>query len=204
MTCCEYEDRLSAYMDGELPRWTRWKVQNHLRHCQQCSNSLQELAELDGSLLGICEVGPPPDYLTGAIMHRLPAMPPARPMRGGLMPWGAGLAVAGMQALALFGAYWWGFMRGTTTPAPVGASLVSPGGGTAFRSPTAVSPVSNPASRPAADTHRGPIWSHMRGGFGGVNPAEIERLEGNGNQPRRKPVPVGTGNYVVPAPVGSR
>lgn len=204
MTCCEYEDRLSAYLDGELPRWTRWKVQNHLRHCSQCSNSLRELAELDSGLLGACEVGAPPDYLTGAIMHRLPAMPPARPLRGGFMPWGAGLAVAGMQALALFGAYWWGFMRGTTTPTPSSASLVSPGGGSRAMRPTnPVTPVSNLGNQPGS-SRRGPIWSHTPNGFSGVSPAELERLEESSNRTRRKPVPVGPGVFVVPTPTGSR
>lgn len=201
MTCCEYENRLSAYLDGELPHWTRWKVQNHLRGCRQCQVSLQELTAINGNLQAMCEADPAPEYLTGAIMHRLPAMPPARPRRYGMMPWAAGLAVAGMQALALFGAYWWGFMRGTTSPAPGfgAATMVSPGSlGQATGTPIMGRPAAGGPVEPV--NHRGPIWS-TTGRYGPMDASRLQELESNGPG-RASGVPGNAPhmNVVVPAP----
>lgn len=115
MTCAEFETRLSAYMDGELSRWKRWKVQTHLRACPECQALLTDLESVDACLHCAAEATPAPEYLTGAVMHRVPAMPPAWRRHGAMLPWAAGLAVAGMQAAALCGAYWWGFNRGTVS-----------------------------------------------------------------------------------------
>ncbi|HEU4754218.1 MAG TPA: zf-HC2 domain-containing protein, partial [Armatimonadota bacterium] len=62
MTCAEFEDRLSAYMDGELPRWARWKVQNHLRHCEGCACQLRELEAVDEAILRGVESHAAPEY----------------------------------------------------------------------------------------------------------------------------------------------
>ena len=43
--------RLGAYLDGELSRWKRWKVDNHLRQCPDCAVLLRELHEVDQALL---------------------------------------------------------------------------------------------------------------------------------------------------------
>src|SRR4051812_27774271 len=114
MTCNEFQNRLSGYMDGELSRWSRWKVQNHLRYCPDCAGLLRDLSEVDSALLAAARDTPAPEYVTSSVMRRLPAMPPALPARRGLMPWAAGLAVACMQVVALMGAYRWGVMHGST------------------------------------------------------------------------------------------
>ncbi len=134
MTCQEYHNRLSRYMDGELSRWRRWKIENHLRHCGACSEMLRELEGVDHALSALREPSAPP-YLAEAVMFRLPAMPPARRRPGGMLPWAAGLAVAGMQATVLLGAYWSGFAHGSSsTPrrdaAAIGASSTFIGGNT--------------------------------------------------------------------------
>lgn len=118
MTCDEFQGRLSAYMDGELPRWKRWKVQNHLQNCAECTSLMRELEEVDLCLEVGLTVNPAPEYLTHAVMHRLPAMPPAW-RRPAVLTWSTGLAVASMQAAALFGAYWWGYSKANDTGAPV-------------------------------------------------------------------------------------
>lgn len=120
MTCPEFETRLSAYLDGELSRWRRWKVETHLRYCADCTQMLRELDEVDGALLTCAQEAATPDYLTAAVMHRLPAMPPAQdPRRAWLRrPIGTAIAVAvaGVQVVALGGAYWWGFLHGSDRP----------------------------------------------------------------------------------------
>lgn len=155
MTCHEYHSRLSSYMDGELSRWRRWKIENHLRRCNECAAMLRELEEADQALAQSLLGDPAPSYLTDAVMFRIPAMPPARRRPGGMLPWAAGLAVAGMQAMVLLGAYWSGFAHGSSTaPQRSTAGLGTPGlisgnvpsgSFTAPASPTAarVTPVSN-------------------------------------------------------------
>ena len=125
MTCAEFESRLSAYMDGELSRWKRWKVQNHLHHCTECREMLEDLQMVDECLVSHITAAPTPDYVTAAVIRRLPAMPPAWRRHGSVLPWAAGLAVAGIQAAALCGAYWWGFHRGTVNGVPDHASVLS-------------------------------------------------------------------------------
>jgi anti-sigma factor RsiW len=112
MTCADFQDRLSAYMDGELPRWKRWKVQTHLRQCRECAVLLRDLQEVDEALIEGLQSAPAPDYLTGAVMRRLPVLPLAWRRHGGVLPWAAGLAVAGMQVVALYGVYTWGYAQG--------------------------------------------------------------------------------------------
>jgi anti-sigma factor RsiW len=127
MTCSQITNRLSRYLDGELSRWSHWKVEIHLRYCPKCAAVMRELAEVDGALLQSARETPAPAYLTDAVMHRLPAMPPGRSLRRGSLPWMAGLAVAGAQAVALFGAYWWGFLHGSegNHPDPAAGASVS-------------------------------------------------------------------------------
>jgi hypothetical protein len=115
MTCAEFQNRLSAYMDGELPRWKRWKVQNHVQRCPECAALMCDLEEVDLHLAVGLNAAPAPEYLTSAVMHRLPAMPPAWRRSGTRLAWSAGFAVAAMQVVALCGAYWWGYSRGTDT-----------------------------------------------------------------------------------------
>lgn len=134
MTCTEFQNHLSAYADGELSRWTRWKVENHLSRCRECASLLSDLRAVDDCLLLTLDAVPAPEYLAPAVMRRLPAMPPAWKPRPGGVRWAIGLAVAAVQVLAIYGAYWWGFVRGSTTAANPGPAAAvrraDPGGGT--------------------------------------------------------------------------
>jgi len=189
MTCHEFQNRLSAYMDGEFSGWTRWKVQNHLRFCPHCAELLRDLSEVDSALLCAARETDAPEYLTPSVMRRLPSMPPAVPARRGLRPWAAGLAVAAAQVVALFGAYWWGFAHGTGVRpgGTMGSALPTPPGA---RSPAA-GPLSQPGGSPAvADmpgVHRGVLASP--GKYPGFNPAayvQQEQHSGPGNAPQRR------------------
>lgn len=181
MTCDEFQGRLSAYMDGELPRWKRWKVQNHLQKCAECTSLMRELEEVDLCLEVGLVVNPAPEYLTHAVMHRLPAMPPAW-RRPAVLTWSTGLAVAGMQAAALFGAYWWGYTKANDTGAPVDRTGV-------FSAPTPRLP-NRPdvsAERPAnpAVPSGGSVWSKPIGIS--ADPATLARLQAEPSKPKRKP-----------------
>ncbi|MCC2668620.1 MAG: putative zinc-finger [Armatimonadetes bacterium] len=172
MTCAEFQDRLSAYMDGELPRWKRWKVQNHLQRCSECASLMSDLDEVDLHLAVGLNAAPAPEYLTSAVMHRLPAMPPAWRRSGTLGTWSAGLAVASMQLLALCGAYWWGYTRsGDLGPNVDRTSIIN--------TPTPpLRPRKSEAIRrqegSAAPAATGSIWSKP---IRGVDPETLRRLQ---------------------------
>lgn len=176
MTCDEFQGRLSAYMDGELPRWKRWKVENHLQKCADCTCLMRELEEVDLCLEVGLAVNPAPEYLTHAVMHRLPAMPPAW-RRPAVLTWSTGLAVASMQAAALFGAYWWGYSKANDIGAPVDRTGV-------FSAPTPRLPgryqehqtvgTSPSSDSPAAPAPSG-VWSKPIGIT--ADPATLARLQ---------------------------
>jgi len=185
MTCDEFQGRLSAYMDGELPRWKRWKVQNHLQKCAECTSLMRELEEVDLCMEVGLAVSPAPEYLTHAVMHRLPAMPPAW-RRPAVLTWSTGLAVAGMQAAALFGAYWWGYSKANDTAAPVDRTGV-------LSAPTPRLPahqlesqsagVDRSPSNPAAPTASG-VWSKPIGI--NADPATLARIQGEPQKSKRR------------------
>src|SRR5436305_15189469 len=78
MTCDRVDDQLSAYRDGELSRLRQWQVAAHLRHCERCAQAVVETGDVDSHLRHALLATESPEYLTAAVMRRLPAMPPAR------------------------------------------------------------------------------------------------------------------------------
>lgn len=44
----EFMDQLSAYIDGELPQGERVVLEQHLRHCDECSRTLAQLRRVVG------------------------------------------------------------------------------------------------------------------------------------------------------------
>jgi hypothetical protein len=142
MTCEEFSDRLSAFHDGEIVGWRRWKVAVHLRSCPDCARELRELEEVDLRLLSSVQQQPAPEYLTAAVMRRLPAMPPAR-YRTNMVRWAVGVGVAAVQVIGMYSAYWWGFARGNhTTGLPEASpSMAIRGSGGLYQNPmTPLSP----------------------------------------------------------------
>jgi len=140
MTCDHVEERLSAYRDGELNPVLRERVRAHLRHCGCCGADARAHAALDSRVSLHLSLEQDPEYLTLAVMRRLPAMPPAH-RRGSLgMPvgpwrmnrWVIGLACVAAQAAALGSAYWYGARQGNSTDAsrpPTSYRRVEPRGG---------------------------------------------------------------------------
>lgn len=131
MTCDEFQGRLSAYVDGEMSHWGRWKVQTHVRFCGDCAGMLRELAEVDNCIVACARAEPAPEYLTSAVMRRLPAMPLDTPRRGLRLTLATGLAVMVMQLIGVGGAYWWGFNRGADTRSLSVSGVGVPGNGPA-------------------------------------------------------------------------
>jgi hypothetical protein len=167
MTCEDFQTRLSAYTDGELSRWSRWKVETHLRYCPECASLHRDLSEVDEVILGLADATPAPEYLTGAVMRRLPAMPPAWQPRRGMRTMVTGLAMAGVQALALVAAYRWGFMQGNGAHAGVPSGVHNAGMIQNNSTPPGSGAV--PVSDAGNARHPG-LWSSSRPEYAGIDP----------------------------------
>jgi hypothetical protein len=75
-------DRLSAFLDGELPAAERAEVEGHVRECAACARELEELAAVD-ALARELPVQAPPGYfeaLPGRLRSRMRARRRARPV----------------------------------------------------------------------------------------------------------------------------
>lgn len=74
-TACEQvQERLSAWLDGELTAEERRQVAGHLKGCAACSRELEALAQLDAALGTLA--APLPDKLPERVLARL--KPPRR------------------------------------------------------------------------------------------------------------------------------
>ncbi len=90
--CDSVQDKLSAYLDGELPPAVRDQVSAHLASCDACRREWQRLASLWDALAHLPE--PAPVDLTEAVLARLPRR------RASL--WQGGLALAAAVLLGIF------------------------------------------------------------------------------------------------------
>jgi hypothetical protein len=70
MRCDEIRNRLSEYLDGELPPGERRGVEQHLSGCEGCRKELSELEAALGHLASLSEVEPPPFYAQ-SVMRRV-------------------------------------------------------------------------------------------------------------------------------------
>jgi anti-sigma factor (TIGR02949 family) len=90
MDCRDVEDRLSAYLDGELPVELKSRVAAHLAGCEACQRELAALARLEAALGRL--QAPVPPALAEAVLTRL-----ARHRR----PWWRSLALAASLVLGI-------------------------------------------------------------------------------------------------------
>ena len=79
MSCKEYDERLSAYHDGELGRGPREDVEAHLSQCASCRARLESLRELSGLLAGGSALLEPPARGWGRIRYRASRELPGSP-----------------------------------------------------------------------------------------------------------------------------
>jgi hypothetical protein len=95
-------DRVSAYIDRELPAPERAGIEAHLRECPECARALEEMRAVDALARGH-EVEPPAGYfdaLPGRVRARL--SPPARArVPAWAIALAAGLVVAVIAPIAL-------------------------------------------------------------------------------------------------------
>jgi hypothetical protein len=89
-------DRLSAFLDDELPEAERREVEAHLTECSDCASRLSELAAIDEGARGLAVVAPSGYFeaLPGRIRRRLPI-----PRRRAVPVWAWAVAAAALLAV---------------------------------------------------------------------------------------------------------
>ncbi len=90
MTCPEIQDRLSAYLDGELTPEARLQVAEHIQTCAACQAELTLLERLEEALGAL--KAPVPLDLAERVLARL--KPPRR-------PWWQNLALAASLVIGI-------------------------------------------------------------------------------------------------------
>jgi predicted anti-sigma-YlaC factor YlaD len=110
------QERLSVYLDGELPQTERAEVDAHLRGCAACARHLEELAAVDAAARDLPVPAPPGyfDSLPARVAARLPAPRTRRPQPQTWV-WAAAAAALALAVLTPL------TVRRTTSPLPEAA-----------------------------------------------------------------------------------
>lgn len=96
--CEEYEDLVSAFIDGTLAEEDRGRLMEHMAECPACQAYFDDQIAIHDALLQEAEPLPPAD-LTAAVMGRVRAKKRARPH---WRRWAAAAACCGLVALGLW------------------------------------------------------------------------------------------------------
>lgn len=100
MRCEEFEERISAYLEGELDESSLGSFEEHLPHCQTCNDLVGGVQELRGGLRGLGASAPPPDFdlrLPSTLRHEM-----WQQRHAWAQPLTLGLAVAAALAILLW------------------------------------------------------------------------------------------------------
>ncbi|HET9038721.1 MAG TPA: zf-HC2 domain-containing protein [Gemmatimonadales bacterium] len=124
----QWTDRLSEYLDDELPPDERTAIEAHLRHCVACGAVLADLKRIVARAQGLEDRLPARDLWPG-IAARIGAAPAAGPrpvvaLEARRRRWSFSLpelAAAGIALMALSGGAAWLLHPGATAPIPVAA-----------------------------------------------------------------------------------
>ncbi|MFL7792814.1 MAG: sigma-70 family RNA polymerase sigma factor, partial [Anaerolineae bacterium] len=81
LACQELDDLLSAYVDDELDRSARRRVQAHIKVCPACQKKRRDLLAVGGLLAALAPVFPPLT-LHARFLNRLPHLSPPEPAIG--------------------------------------------------------------------------------------------------------------------------
>lgn len=116
--CREYEERISAFIDGCLPERDRAELEAHMAACPVCQAYFDDQIAIHEALLDLEEIPAPPE-LAGRIMERVRAEaqePPARKKTVLLPSWRRWAALAACCAIAAAGL--WGGLRQSRADQP--------------------------------------------------------------------------------------
>ncbi len=116
--CREYEERISAFIDGCLPERDRAELEAHMAACPVCQAYFDDQIAIHEALLDLEEIPAPPE-LAGRIMERVRAEaqePPAHKKTVLLPSWRRWAALAACCAIAAAGL--WGGLRQSRADQP--------------------------------------------------------------------------------------
>nr|HID13623.1 sigma-70 family RNA polymerase sigma factor [Anaerolineae bacterium] len=109
LACQELNELLSAYVDGELGRAGRRRVEAHIAACPVCQKTRRDLLAVSSLLAALAPVFPPPT-LHGRFLTRLKHLPPSQappPSGVGGRPPGRGGPPRSIAGLARRGPAFW-------------------------------------------------------------------------------------------------
>lgn len=110
--CEEFEELLSAFVDGEATPEEQAKVSEHVKSCKACASLLKLYQDISGELSALPEV---PETFRKRVMDQIAALPHEPAKRGRkvfIKPWMATVAAAACLALVLLISP----LRGALTP----------------------------------------------------------------------------------------
>ncbi|MBI5710404.1 MAG: zf-HC2 domain-containing protein [Candidatus Eisenbacteria bacterium] len=184
-----WTERLSEYLDGELPALERASLEAHLAGCAGCARTLEELRVVAARAARL-QVRPPGDDLWPGIAERL------EPRAARTLDLGAArarrwsftlpqLAAAGLLLMLLSGGAVWLALTRRPAPAPAGISTAPRLASAPETSRTADTAVSAAAALPAAydaaryDAAIAELEGVLREHRGELDPATVRAIEEN-------------------------
>jgi anti-sigma factor RsiW len=180
----QWTDRLSEYLDDELPPDERMAIEAHLRHCVACGAVLADLKRIVARAQGLEDRLPARDLWPG-IAARIGAAPAAGPrpvvaLEARRRRWSFSLpelAAAGIALMALSGGAAWLLHPGATAPTPVAARpapALSPTG-----SPRVALTSSRRAAGQSYDAAVADLQSVLTAGRGRLDSTTVRVIERN-------------------------
>ncbi|MDD4987150.1 MAG: zf-HC2 domain-containing protein, partial [Dehalococcoidales bacterium] len=120
MNCKDFEELLSAYADGELPRTQREFIEEHLSSCANCRATLSEFEAAGRQLSSLRNVPETPDIRAAALSKiKATGAPSRKSIRRWLRPVTAAAAIVAVIAIMLVAQPW-----GVESPEAMAASIV--------------------------------------------------------------------------------
>lgn len=123
-TCGEYEERISAYLDGELSKDGQAELMEHMASCPVCQQYFNDLVEIHAAM--IPEEAAVPEDFSERVMKRVRAAEQERPQAAKairLPRWKRWTALAACCAAAALGLFT--LQRAGSDPASLQASVAS-------------------------------------------------------------------------------
>lgn len=112
--CQDYEDQISAFLDGELSGPERGELMEHMAACQDCRQYFEDLAAIHEAIMGFDEA-PVPEEFTQRVLDRVRTTEQDKaetPKVIRFPRWRRWAALAACCAFALFGAWYFRSMGG--------------------------------------------------------------------------------------------
>ncbi len=104
MTCQECSEKLTEYMEGELPADVEARLIAHLDSCSECRDTVADLRAVVGAVTGLPEIAPPAGLREsiGSALEEHAGARQQRAGRGRLRYWVSGVAAAAVATIVIW------------------------------------------------------------------------------------------------------